>query len=119
MEIPYQPNNELNDLLHEQHRLVKIRQYINDHLPEDLKAAVLSGKFQLSISSLQHLFKKYEHQSYHRYVETVRIKKAFDLITQEGMSVKEAMFATGYNNRITFNTAFKKIFKHPPSYFIK
>jgi AraC-like DNA-binding protein len=44
---------------------------------------------------------------------------AFVLITKKGKRINEAMYATGYNNRVTFNIAFKKRFAFPPSHFRK
>ncbi|MEO5990291.1 MAG: helix-turn-helix domain-containing protein, partial [Ferruginibacter sp.] len=78
-----------------------------------------SQRFELSISSLQHLFKKYEDQTYHHYLEETRMAKAFVLITKKGKRINEAMYATGYHNRVTFNIAFKKRFELSPSHFRK
>jgi AraC-like DNA-binding protein len=44
--------------------------------------------------------------------------KALQLL-KEGKWIKEVIPATGYKNRSTFNNAFIKAFKHPPSYFKK
>jgi two-component system response regulator YesN len=101
---------------HEFRRVKRIKSYITGNLPADLSAAVVSKKFELSISSLQHIFKKYEHQSYYRYVEKVRMRKAMQMI-KAGKWIQEIMDATGYKNRITFFNAFKRMFKHSPRYF--
>lgn len=119
MSISNEIKNEANEILREQSRVEKIRQYIADHLATDLSATAVATKFGLSISSLQHIFKRHQQQTYQRYLEETRMMKAFELITKEGNRVQEAMYATGYNYKSTFNKAFKRRFKHPPGYFQK
>jgi AraC family transcriptional regulator, regulatory protein of adaptative response / methylphosphotriester-DNA alkyltransferase methyltransferase len=108
-----------NSKNYEINRLERITKYISDNLQSDLKARVVAEHFMLSISSLQLLFKKYYGQSYHRCLEEIRIQKAFDLISNEGKRVQEAMYATGYKHKSTFNKAFRKIFLHSPGYYKK
>jgi AraC-like DNA-binding protein len=109
----------LDQLRGEKRRMEKIRQYLSENMESDLKLIMVADKFELSVSSLQHLFKKHQQKTYHRYLEDTRLEKAFDMITLEGKRIKEAMYATGYKNRVTFNIAFKKKFKHPPGHFRK
>jgi AraC-like DNA-binding protein len=97
----------------------QVKKYIAENIATDLRASVVAKKFELSVSSIQRLFKKYQGQAYHRYVKDVRMETALYLITKEGKRISEAMYAAGYNNRPTFNGAFKKKFKHHPGYFRK
>ncbi len=108
-----------NAILHDQNRVERIRRYLLENLKTDLSASVVAQKFELSISSLQHLFKRYQKQSYHKYLEEIRMEKAFELITKEGKRVKEVMNLTGYKRRITFNRAFKRKYKQSPGHFMK
>jgi AraC-type DNA-binding domain-containing proteins len=117
MSISNEIKNKEIEVLRDQSRVEKIRQYIADHLATDLSAATVAQTFGLSISSLQHIFKRYQQQTYQHYLEETRMTKAFELITQEDKRINEAMYATGYNNRVTFNIAFKKRFKHSPRHF--
>jgi len=119
MAIRNQIQNDGNELFPEYNRVELIKKYINDNIKSDLHANIISKRFELSVSSLQHLFKKYEGQSYHHYLEDIRMTKAFELITKEGKRINEAMYATGYHNRVTFNIAFKRKFSYPPSRFRK
>ena len=109
---------EKNEFRHCQRRGDKIKDYISANLGGDLSLATVSQKFELSTSTLKHIFKKYTGNSYHHHVEELRMKKAVELITQ-GQRIQQAMYATGYHNRPTFNEAFKKKFKHPPGHFRK
>jgi two-component system, response regulator YesN len=118
MDMLDQLQNEGNEVRHEHHRVEKIKLYISGNLKNDLSITVVSQKFDLSPSTLQHIFKKHQHQSYRRYIEETRMNKAMELL-KEGKWIKEIMNATGYKYRGTFNMAFKRKFKHPPGYFRK
>ena len=111
-----QIQNEANEILYRQSRLERIQKYIDENLSADLGAAVVSQKFRVSISTLHHSFKKYLLQSYHRYVERVRMHKALEMI-QSGKRIREIMSATGYKSRTTFYKAFKRTFEHAPGIF--
>jgi AraC-like DNA-binding protein len=118
MDIRHHQQDESNELFQEYSRVEQVKKYITENIAVDLRASVVSGQFDLSISSLQ-LFKKYEGQTYHQYLEDTRMKTAFFLITKEGKRISEAMYATGYHNRPTFNEAFKKKFKYRTGHFRK
>ena len=118
MDIRHHQQDESNKL-QEYSRVEEVKKYISENIDSDLSASIVSKRFELSISSLQHLFKKYEGQTYHQYLEDTRMKTAFFLITKEGKRISEAMYATGYHNRSTFNEAFKKKFTLPPGHFRK
>jgi AraC-like DNA-binding protein len=100
-------------------RIESIKQFLSENLSADLHAGIVAGKFKLSLSAFHHLFKKYHHQSYRRYLEELRINTAFELLQKEGMRIKEVIYATGYKNRSTFSKAFKNRFKHSPGHFKK
>lgn len=90
-----------------------IKQYIRENLTADLRAAAVAEKFNLSISTLQHIFKEHEKQTFGQYVTNTRMESAFQIIIQGGR-VKEAMYATGYKVKSTFNRVFKKTYGYPP-----
>lgn len=84
---------------------------------QDLSARAVAKRFELSVSSLQHFFRRFANQSFHKYVEEVRMGKAFELISEGNKRIKEVMYATGYHNRHSFNRAFKDKYGYPPSTF--
>jgi AraC-like DNA-binding protein len=100
-------------------RVENIKAYVSQNITADLHAAAVAQKFKLSISSLHHLLKKNENVSYRQYVEKIKMQTAMNLLETGSMRIKEAMYATGYTNRKTFNRVFKKNFQHPPTYFTK
>jgi transcriptional regulator GlxA family with amidase domain len=100
----------------QQRRLERIQKYIEDHLSEDLSAAVIAEKFDISASTLKHSFKKHMGQTCQQYVQEVRMKKAMEMIRQ-GKRIRAIMVATGYKNRSTFYDAFRRTFQHTPATF--
>lgn len=119
MDTRHYQQHSSNEPFQEYSRVEQVKKYISENIAKDLSASIVSQRFELSVSSLQHLFKKYQGQSYHQYVEEVRMSKALYLITREGKRINEAMYATGYKNRSTFRAAFKKKFNLRPSLFRK
>lgn len=119
MDLENHIHRETNEPYAEYNRVEQVKKHIAENIAADLKASVIAKKFELSVSTLQRLFKKYQGQAYHQYLEDIRMKTAFYLITKEGKRISEAMYATGYKNRPTFNAAFKKKFKHHPRHFKK
>ena len=118
MDTGNQIQDKSEEMFPEQTRLERIKKYIDLNLSFDLSAALVSKKFELSVSSLLHIFKKYEQQTYQHYLENGRMKKAMELIKQ-GKWIQEIMDATGYKSRSAFYRAFKRIYKNSPRYFQK
>ena len=100
----------------QERRLERIKEYIAENLSTNLSTAVVAAKFGIASSTLAHSFQKFLSESYQRYVEKVRMKKAIEL-TRQGKRILEIMLATGYKNRSTFHKAFRRAFKHPPARF--
>ena len=110
------PNSE--EALNHKSRVERVKEYVSANLAGDLSLGAVAEKCGLNKTTLRHVFKKEQHESYRNFVERKRMEKALQLL-KEGKWVKEVMPATGYKNRSTFNNAFIKAFKHPPSHFKK
>jgi two-component system response regulator YesN len=104
------------EILQWQSRVEKIKNYVNENLSAKLDATSVANHMKLTSFTLQTVFKKHQGETFHKYVERVRMQKAFQLL-EEGKWVKEIMTATGYKHRTTFENAFKRIFGYPPAYF--
>jgi AraC-like DNA-binding protein len=106
------------ELLQWQSRVAKIRQYVAENMASDLRVATICQKLDMNQYTLQHIFKEQQQETYHKYVERIRMNKALQLLKQ-GKWVKEVMPATGYHNWSTFEKAFKRRFKYAPVFFKK
>jgi AraC-like DNA-binding protein len=99
-------------------RVEKVQEYVSQNLAGDLRITTVCKKFDLNKFTLQRIFKQQQKETYREHVERIRMEKALHLL-KEGKWVKEIIPQTGYHNWGTFNIAFKKRFKYPPSYFKK
>ncbi|WP_299112540.1 AraC family transcriptional regulator [uncultured Winogradskyella sp.] len=58
--------------------------------------------------------------SFHRYVNELRLKKAVRIMEEDKANrklIKEIMYNSGFNNKVSFNNAFKKKYNLTPSKF--
>lgn len=106
------------ELLHWKTRVEKVKDYVNENIAGPLDASSVALKMKLTPFTLQSVFKKCEGETFHQYVEKVRMQKALQLLC-EGKWVKEVIVATGYKHRATFDKAFKRRYKYPAAYFKK
>jgi len=107
-----------DEFLYWKTRVEKVKEYVSENLAGDLRIITVSEKFNLNKSTLQHIFKEQQKETYHEYVERMRMDKALHLL-KEGKWVKEVISEIGYRNWGTFNIAFKKQYKYAPSFFKK
>lgn len=96
----------------------RIEIYIRRNLRYNLKAADVAEHFSVSSASLQRLCRKYYGHIFQQFLEHARMALAIKYL-QRGKLVKEAMHVTWYKHRSSFNRAFKRIYHHPPGYFVR
>ena len=101
-----------------QSRVEKIKNYVNENLSAKLDATSVANRMKLTSYTLQTIFKKYEGETFHQYVERARMQRALQLLS-EGKWVKEIMATTGYKHRATFDKAFKRRYNVPAAWFKK
>jgi len=80
--------------------------FINEHYGEPIQLSDLSQAAMLSSSHFQRLFKRQFSISPMRYLLSLRIDKAKAFI-QQGMSMTEVAFSTGFYDQSHFNKYFK------------
>ncbi len=101
------------DSLKDNTKLVQILDYINEHLGEELSIDSLSARFYLSRYYLMHFFKEETGYTIGNYITEKRLLLAKNLV-QNGCSITEACFQSGFKNYSTFSRAFKKAFNTIP-----
>ncbi len=94
-------------------KLLQIIEYINEHLTEEITIDILAAKFYLSRYYLMHFFKEETGYTIGNYITEKRLLLAKGLV-QNGCSLTEACFQSGFKNYSTFSRAFKKAFKTIP-----
>jgi AraC-like DNA-binding protein len=100
-------------------KLIQILEYINSHLSEEITIDSLSSRFYLSRYYLMHFFKESTGYTIGNYITEKRLLLAKNLV-QNGSTLTEACFQSGFKNYSTFSRAFKKAFNTIPknAYFI-
>lgn len=90
--------------------ILKVYDYIDEHLCEELTLAELAGVVGLSPNYFSHLFKRLNGISLWDYINAKRTEKAAKLIisSRGELTMLEIASRCGYNNTANFNKAFKK-----------
>ena len=69
-----------------------------------------------------HLHRKMKEltgQTPHDFIRNIRLKKAANLLANQGMNVTEVMYACGFANSASFSTVFKKFYGMSPRDYMK
>ena len=93
--------------------IVKILQYVNENLDEDLSMDTLAKVFFLSKYYLMHKFKQHTGYTLHNYILQKRLIAASNLM-KSGKSATSACTEAGFNDYSNFVRSFKKLFGLSP-----
>jgi len=98
-------------------RLRKVIDYASQNLTGALDVDMLAEQVGLSVSRFAHLFRQQMGQSPQRYIESLRIRRARQLLERVGLSVKEVAAQTGFRDPFYFANRFRKhVGKSPSEY---
>jgi len=96
--------------------LENVMEIIENHFRDDqFGINVIAKELGLSQRQLQRKIKSITNKSPNSLIRSVRLHKAKELIIQDGKTVKEAAFMTGFSSISYFSSCFKKEFGEPPS----
>jgi AraC-like DNA-binding protein len=93
--------------------------YVNEHLTGQLSLEETAWKCGMSVSCFQRAFKREVGMTFNKYVNSLRISKARQLLHENNKSMSEIAFACGYTNQYHFTRTFKRLMKMPPKSFRK
>ncbi len=93
--------------------------HIKTNFAEEINLSELSAKFYFNKSYICELFKKKLDMSYTEYLNDVRLRESYKLISEYGYSVTDASRQCGYNNYNYFIKVFKKKYGLTPSHILK
>lgn len=99
----------------EQALVIKAIRYIVAHYTEQISLQSVAEHLNISRTYLSHLFANKLYINFRRYVNSVRINKARDLLREESLSITDICYRCGYNNARTFNRAFAHECGIPPN----
>ena len=122
LRLKYERNDELEEQVNEirlkspdEKLLERIMECINKNLSNsDLSVDMIADKAGISRVHLHRKMKELTGQTPHDFIRNIRLKKAAQLLTTQGMNVTEVMYACGFSNSASFSTVFKKYYGMSP-----
>lgn len=103
-----QTNFKINTLIN------SIKEYINEHYPEDISLKGISARFNLSSGYLGNLFKTTMGMSVYEYINAVRLDAAAKMLLETNYSTLHIMQQCGFVNESNFYRQFKTRFDVTP-----
>ena len=97
----------------------EIIQYINHNFKDNIKLEVIAPLFGYNCSYLGKLFNKRMGESFHSYIDHVRINQSKKLLLQKNLKVYEIGEMVGYKNVDYFHKKFKKYVGESPAEYRK
>jgi transcriptional regulator GlxA family with amidase domain len=101
------------------HRIQQILRQIENDISQQLVIGDLAASVGLSVSRLQHLFKKEVGISIVKYVNNLRLQKARKLLETSYLHVKEIRIKVGATHEAHFLEDFKQKFGETPNNYRK
>ena len=89
-------------------RICRTLTIMHTQLARPLHVATLAKEMNLSTSRFSHLFQRETGRSPARYLHDLRLDRAFALLTDSTMSIKEVMAAVGLNDPSHFTRDFSE-----------
>lgn len=101
------------------HRILKIKEYMQDHLSEKITIQLLCRKFLVSPTFLKENFRRAYGMPVHTWLIRQRIQRARELIRTTRMPIQEIAQSVGYESISQFNAAFKGHYGLTPGQYRK
>lgn len=89
-------------------RVLKIKNYIEDHHADELRLPMLSQMVGMTASAFSRFFKQRTGKTLNEYIVDVRLGHAARLLVDTTNTVSEICYSTGFNTLANFNRLFRK-----------
>lgn len=93
--------------------------FIHENYREQLRIQTVSRIAGMSSSTFSKAIKKETGMSFAKYVNNCRISKSLDLLRNDGFSMSEIAFESGFTNQFHFTRVFKKMTSTSPLQYRK
>lgn len=121
LELPQYKKSILSeeDLLHYEQKITAFMEKDRIYLENELSLPELATRLKIPKHYLTQVLNVRMKQGYHKYINSLRIEHACQLMkSEESSSLQDIALNSGFNSQVTFNRAFKT-FKHmPPSEYL-
>ncbi|MCS3529016.1 AraC family transcriptional regulator [Chryseobacterium sp. JUb7] len=95
-------------------RLIPVCNYINSNFKYNLDIDSLAEKAQMSVRSLQRIFKNETGITLQKYHQLVRILKSIELIDTKQYTLSQVAYLIGYQSLSAFTSSYFSIMKSKP-----
>lgn len=95
----------------------EVKNYIREHIREELSADILAGHVYITPDYLFRIFKKEEACTLVEYITRERMFLASEMLRNMELSVSRVAVNVGYNNYCYFSKVFKKVYGKTPSQY--
>ncbi len=96
--------------------MLRLKLFIEENMMKQiLNVELLSDQFAVSLTQLNRKIKSLTGLTPNNLIKSIRLRKAYKLIREEGFRVSEAAYQTGFSDPNYFTTCFKKEFGENPS----
>jgi AraC-like DNA-binding protein len=97
----------------------KLLEYVNEHIAEpDLNINFIVNNLGMSRSTFFRKIKAITDTTRKEFVDSVRLKRATQLLTKSDPNISEIAYAIGHSNHQYFSKWFKAHFQMSPSEYI-
>ena len=127
LRLKYERNDQLEDKVDnidikspDEKLLERVMNTINKHIADsDLNVEMIAEEVGISRVHLHRKMKELTGQTPHDFIRNIRLKRAANLLVNQGMNVTEVMYACGFSNTASFSTLFKKFYGLSPRDYMK
>lgn len=109
-------NNSLQIPVPTDNRLIPVCNYINSNYHEGFGIDELAELANLSVRSLQRIFKQETGITIQKYMQLIRILKSIELINDNQNTLSEIAYKVGYKSLSAFTTSYFTIMKSKPKF---
>lgn len=100
-------------------KLLEIAHFLNSNIETNYTIDEVAKKFGLSTRTLSRKFKEQLGMNYVRFLRSIRVTKAFELITEKRYSIYEITVKVGYSSLAAFSNIFYKVAGIRPTEYAK
>lgn len=100
-------------------RVEQVKDYIKNHLRENLDTENLAKRFSVSSVTLSRHFEDFIGISIYRFVLKIRMEQSIKLLAKKDGALSEIARKVGFNHYSVFSRTFKRYYGRSPSYHLK
>ncbi|MDR0266277.1 MAG: AraC family transcriptional regulator [Sphingobacterium sp.] len=119
-ELPYFGTQllQLEITLPHENRLQTVLNHLHDHYTEAIRMDEIATLSNLSLRTIERLFKKETGMTLAKYQQLLRIIKSLELLSTKQFTISQIAYKVGYQSVQAFTNSFYAVMKYRPSSFI-